>query len=217
MAPSQHRILDALKTRGPQSVRILARRLDMTSMGVRQHLAGLEERALVEPAPPVRQTRGRPVRLWRLTGQGHRLFPDGHAGMLLDMIEAIRAEDGDAALARYVAECGAAQERRYRRELDGADGTLRGKLERLVRLRSEEGYMAELRLLPDGWLLIEHHCPILAAARACGRFCGSELELFRGLLAGAAAVTRTEHALDGARRCAYRIRPVTDPGREDDA
>lgn len=208
MAPSRRRILDALKTRGPQSVRILARRLGMTAMGVRQHLAGLAARELVEPAPAVRQTRGRPVRLWRLTGRGHRRFPDGHAYLLLEMIDVVRAEGGDAALERCVAGCGAAQERRYRRELDGAGGTLREKLERLVRLRDEEGYMAELRLLPDGWLLIEHHCPILAAARACGRFCESELELFRALLAGTAAVTRTEHALGGARRCAYRIRPA---------
>ena len=56
-----------------------------------------------------------------------------------------------------------------------------------------------------GWILAENHCPICAAARTCQGFCRSELALFRSLLAPA-NVTRVEYLLDGARRCAYRIR-----------
>lgn len=41
---SQDRIIDRLKTRGPQSVKILSKQLAMTTMGVRQHLADLETR-----------------------------------------------------------------------------------------------------------------------------------------------------------------------------
>ena len=58
----------------------------------------------------------------------------------------------------------------------------------------------------DGsWTLVENHCPICAAAEVCQGLCAGELELFRRVLG--ARVERTEHLLDGARRCVYRITP----------
>ena len=85
---------------------------------------------------------------------------------------------------------------------------LETRLDRLTRLRAAEGYMAEWRPTEDGYLLIENHCPICAAAAACQGFCRSELAMFRALLAPA-SVERTEHVLAGARRCAYLVRPWT--------
>jgi predicted ArsR family transcriptional regulator len=68
--------------------------------------------------------------------------------------------------------------------------------------------MAELRLTPSGWLLIENHCPIFAAASSCSAFCVAELSLFKQLLEGYATVERSDYLLEGARRCAYRIQPI---------
>ena len=66
--------------------------------------------------------------------------------------------------------------------------------------------MAEWRRSRDGSLtLIENHCPIRAAAGVCSSLCRAELELFQALLGDDLSVERTEHMLDGARRCAYRI------------
>jgi predicted ArsR family transcriptional regulator len=65
--------------------------------------------------------------------------------------------------------------------------------------------MAEVRLLPDGWMLIENHCPICSAATSCQQFCTSELEMFQRLFENEATITRTDHLLVGARRCAYKI------------
>jgi len=81
------------------------------------------------------------------------------------------------------------------------------RLRRLVDLRAGEGYMAECREEPGGgWLLVENHCPIRAAARECQGLCRSELELFRAVLGKRAVVERVDHVLAGARRCAYRVR-----------
>jgi predicted ArsR family transcriptional regulator len=59
----------------------------------------------------------------------------------------------------------------------------------------------------DGFLFVENHCPICAAARACSGLCRSELEVFRGALGDGVTVERTDHILAGARRCAYRVTP----------
>lgn len=68
--------------------------------------------------------------------------------------------------------------------------------------------MAELVATDDGYLLVENHCPICAAAQACMAFCRSELDLFREIIGPQARVRQTEHILAGARRCAYTVRPL---------
>jgi len=50
---------------------------------------------------------------------------------------------------------------------------------------------------------VENHCPICAAAATCQGFCRAERDVFSNVLD--ARVERTEHILQGARRCAYVI------------
>ena len=54
-------------------------------------------------------------------------------------------------------------------------------------------------------LLVEHHCPIAEAARACTGLCQSELELFQRVLGDDVVVERTQHLMAGDMRCAYRV------------
>ena len=68
--------------------------------------------------------------------------------------------------------------------------------------------MAQARRDGEGWLLVENHCPICAAASQCTRLCANELDVFERVLGPDARVTRVEHMLDGARRCAYRVLPL---------
>ena len=76
----------------------------------------------------------------------------------------------------------------------------------LAEQRAEEGYMVDVKRQPDGTLLlVENHCPICVAAKACQGFCKFELNLFRDMLGSDAKVAREEHIVAGARRCAYRI------------
>ncbi len=67
--------------------------------------------------------------------------------------------------------------------------------------------MAEIVADDDGYLLIEHHCPICDAAKSCLGFCSAELRLFGDALGDDVTVERTEHLLTEGRRCAYHIRP----------
>ena len=57
---NQEKILQRLKTRGPQSVKIMSNQLDMTTMGVRQHLTELGKKGVVKQTQEEKQTRGRP-------------------------------------------------------------------------------------------------------------------------------------------------------------
>jgi predicted ArsR family transcriptional regulator len=65
--------------------------------------------------------------------------------------------------------------------------------------------MAEAKAEGDGYVLVESHCPICVAATACRGFCRAELDTFRAVLGPGASVERTEHIVQGDRRCAYRV------------
>lgn len=210
MKTTADEILLLLKTRGPARTGDIATRLGITRQGARQQLERLAADGLVA-AEPTRGAVGRPRHLWSLTEAGHRRFPDTHAQMTVELIEAARHAFGDEGLDRLIAERERAAEESYRSAL-GGEVSLAERVHRLAKLRESEGYMAEWRREDDGsFLLIENHCPICAAARICQGFCRSELSLFRKALGENVSVERVEHLLAGARRCAYRItgRPAT--------
>ena len=198
------RVLYALKSVGPQSADALARRLKVTVVAARQQLGRLLDKELVA-FEDRREGVGRPKRVWALSEAGNAQFPDSHAAVTVDLIQAIASVFGPEGLDRVIGEREKATRRIYaERVRPGRSLAERTKL--LAEQRAEEGYMAEVKRLPDGALmLIENHCPICVAAKACQGLCRSELNLFREVLGPDARIEREEHILAGARRCAYRI------------
>jgi predicted ArsR family transcriptional regulator len=196
-----------LKLGGPLTASEVARRLAMTVPGARKHLAGMRDRGLLQTFDESVGV-GRPRRFWSLAQAADSRFPDTHAVLTVELIAAMRKLFGRDGLDRLIGERESQTLGRYRDamiELHDPES----RVERLAQLRSAEGYMAEWsRDGHGGWLLVENHCPICAAARSCQDFCRSELEVFRAALGAGVEIERAEHMLSGSRRCAYRILPV---------
>lgn len=198
-------VLDLLKRRGPSDAKDLAAALGVTAMAVRQHLYALEDEGLVAFANAAGDgNRGRPSKLWRAEAAADALFADTHADLSVELIADIRQVFGERGLDKLIARRTEQQIAAYRAALKSAT-TLRERVKRLARLRSDAGYMAEAVSDGDGFLLIENHCPICRAAAACTGLCRQELEVFRAVLGPGAVIKRTDHILAGARRCAYSI------------
>lgn len=193
-----------LKMQGSQSTAQLADQLSISVPGVRQHLQNLAEQGLVESTQAPNGV-GRPAQRWTLCDAAQARFPDTHAEMTVELIDSIRDALGEQALDAVVEHRYQQTGKRYRRALEGLNDASR--LARLAELRSDEGYMAELIRDGDGWLLLENHCPICAAAQSCQNFCRGELALFQSIAGDQLSVEREEYLLSGARRCAYRITP----------
>ncbi len=210
-APSaaEERILHLLKTKGPRSAAALARRLHVSPTAVRQHLSRLLDRGLVAYRE-VPEGVGRPRRLWRATAAADAFFPDSHAELAVGMLAAAKDAFGAKGLARLLRERAKRQAGAYRQRLPPAGAAPAKRVAALARLRREEGYLATWRREPGGaLLLVENHCPVCAAAEACVGLCDGELSLFRQVLGPGVTVERVEHILQGARRCAYRIVPLS--------
>ncbi|MGE0424389.1 MAG: helix-turn-helix transcriptional regulator [Reyranellaceae bacterium] len=200
------RLLHALKATGAQTATTLAARLGITSVAVRQMLARFLADGLVR-FEDRRMSVGRPKRHWLLSERGHARFPDSHAGLTLELLTATEAVFGPEGLERLISHRESQTRATYRARLAGAR-SLPDRVRRLAKIRTAEGYMAEARRDGEGMLLIENHCPICAAAQRCQSLCRSELQVFQAALGPDVVVERLEHIVAGARRCAYRIRPV---------
>jgi predicted ArsR family transcriptional regulator len=199
-------ITKLLKTEGPSDSAQLAERLRLTAMAVRQHLYALQREGLVtaeERPVPI----GRPAKFWRLTREADRLFPEAYAELSVALIDSVKDAFGEEGLERVLTSRCARQRVDYGKRIKPGD-SLQKKLQELAKVRTEEGYMAEVRSEGEGgFLLIENHCPICAAANACQGFCATELDLFRSVLGPGVAVERAEHIISGDHRCVYRVRP----------
>ena len=203
--PNRQAILRLLKQRGPSDSETLAAQLDISAMAVRQHLYALRTQRQVtyqEEQRPI----GRPAKMWCLTPAAAPHFPDAHAGLTVNLLNAAEQTFGEEGVQRLVTRCAKRQIADYRSRIP-ARASLRARLEALVSIRNEEGFMAEVHRQRDGsFLLIENHCPISAAANVCPKLCEVEMEVFRAILGEAFTIERAEHMLAGARRCVYRIR-----------
>ncbi|QKV53808.1 helix-turn-helix transcriptional regulator [Comamonas antarctica] len=212
-AATADRLLFLLKSRGPASTSALAQWLDTSAEAARLQVQKLVSAGLIEarqePADdkqtprPGRPRLGRPRQCWALTDAGYARFPDTHAQLTAQLLGSVRQLFGEDGLERLIAQREAEARQLYQQACDAP--ALPERLAQLAAVRSAEGYMARAEADGADWLLIEDHCPICVAARSCQGFCRSELQLFQEIVGPGAQVTREQHLLAGATRCAYRI------------
>lgn len=197
------RIIMVLKTQGAQTAGNLAKILGITGEGARLHLLKLAEEGLVQATSESKGV-GRPTLNWSLTAVGNARFPNAHGDLSVQLLNTIKAELGEQVLEQIVDKRGEEILQRYAEELKNCY-TLEEKIACFAAIRQREGYIADWGKDDLGFLLVENHCPICAAATATPAICRSELKILKQLLGDQVHVQRVEHILEGARRCAYRI------------
>jgi predicted ArsR family transcriptional regulator len=200
------KFLKLLKTRGPQSSLSLSQELGITVEGARFQLTKMAEEGLVQAIQEVKGV-GRPTQVWSLTTKGNQHFPDKHAGfsdqLLESMQEILKPEQMNAIISLREKKAN----EKYREALSGIPG-LEEKIARLAELRNSDGYLAEWDKEEEGFILIENHCPICAAAQRCADLCDAEMNTFKEIFGEGVSVERVDHIIAGARRCAYKIRNI---------
>ena len=206
VAGSRRKIIEILKRNGACDAATLADELSISAMAARQHLYTLVEEGLVEAKTNPKGI-GRPSKQWSLTAAADQFFPQGYADLTAGLLSSMREAFGDDGIEKIIDIRTRDQQNIYSARMDGA-ALLSTRLKRLAEIRNEEGYMAEVRKDADGYLFIENHCPICAAAKTCTGLCAAELMLFQSVLGDDVRIERTEHILLGARRCAYRVSRV---------
>jgi predicted ArsR family transcriptional regulator len=199
---TRYKILQLLKFDDSKTVEELSQALEITSMGVRQHLLHMESEGLVHHRTESRGV-GRPVYLYSLSEYGDELFPRTYAELAIDLLDTTQALDGKVGIDRILEKVTEGLEAQYQTRL--AEKDLDEQVSELVNIRMEEGYMAEWeRRSEDAFVLIEHNCAIFRVASRCRQFCHYEQELFHRVLGGL-EVYRETHIISGDQKCTYII------------
>jgi len=199
--PTREKILLTLKKKGSMSVDGLSKEVNITPMGIRQHLLVLERRGIVEYVTKKHGV-GRPGFLYRLTETADELFPMGYQDLTLDILSDLERTEGknkiDGIFSRRKERL-AAELTPY---LQGMN-TLSARVYALSDVLQKNGYIVELEEHPTLFRLKQFHCPILKVARRFKEACDHDLQLYRELIGE--TVRREQCISDGDLSCEYVI------------
>ena len=193
-------IINLLKINDKMTINEVSTQLDMSSMGVRQHLNSLEREGLVEYYRQ-KSSRGRPKYIYTLTDQAKEMFPKSYKSFAIEVLEEAENIGGENLVNQLFTKRMESQIQSYTKRLQGKN--LNKKIKELAKIRNEEGYMATVSKNGDNYSLIEYHCPISRIAKKHRILCETEMKLFQRVLG--VEVKREHHLMCGSHKCSYYI------------
>ncbi len=193
-------ILVAVKKSQPVTAKELSSSFGVSANAVRRHLKELELDGLVSYGREQRGL-GAPTFAYRLTERGEALFPNRYQDALTELLAHVEERAGRGEISAIFAERFKAQAEQLKTEL--ADLPVEARLQRLVRLLSDEGYMAEWKAENGSITLAEHNCAIRAVAQRYPEICAAEARFLTDVLS--AGVERRDHIAAGSNACTYEI------------
>ena len=211
-------ILQHLLKQDRATAQQLAASLEISAQATRRHLQDLEAEGLIEHKS-VQQGMGRPQHLYQLSQQGRSSvaaivapsFPQRYGEFAVSVLDTLTETIGEEKASEVLRKQWERKAIEYRDRLGKV--SLQERMHRLVELRQEEGYMAELLTIEDNnlgnekrekFFLAEHNCAISEVAESYPSVCGHELEMFATVLPDC-TVERTHWINNGEHRCGYLI------------
>ena len=195
-------ILQYFLKEGKGTATQLAKALKVTSQAIRRHLRELEAEGLIE-YNSVQQAMGRPKHIYQLSPKGRSLFPHRYGEFTVSFLDTLVETVGEDRVSKVLEKQWQRKALEYRDRV--GDGNLLDRVSKLVKIRQEEGYMAELHQKgQENFILTEYNCAISEVAESYPSVCGHELEMFSAILPDC-KVERTHWLNNGEHRCGYLI------------
>ncbi len=202
LGESQRAVLGHLKREGPATLSELADALGLSEPTLREHLDALTARGLVDATGRRSRGPGRPSRVYAITPEAERLFPNREGELLRELTAFLLREGHQDLLERFF-------EQRARRLDEAAEKRLQGlrgrrRLEETAAILREEGFMADVATAPgEAPRLRLCHCPIREVVAVSHLPCRSELAAVQRLLGR--ELQREAYMPDGDRTCTYVV------------
>lgn len=194
-------ILEILKRKGQSSVDDLATALQLTPMGIRQHLMILQRDGFVE-ANEVRRKTGRPHYVFRLTDNADELFPRSYDTLLDMLISEIKADLGPVVLDRLLSDIATKVVAVAKQRVAGKD--FESRIIETAKILEEHGSLSEWGKTNGEYFIKEFNCPYHSVAHKHPELCSVSSSIIGNLVGS--GVDRTECLLNGATSCTYIIR-----------
>lgn len=203
--PTRERIIFLLKKKGPLSIDDLSRDMSITPMGIRQHLISLERKGFVDYVAR-RYGVGRPAFLYKLTDKADDLFPKAYHEFIVGILKDLEKNDGR----NKVEDIFRWRKERILRDKKEALSDKKSLQDRVYALQDvleSDGYLVDLDVDENNFILREFNCPIAKVATEFREACKYELQIFRELLRK--DVMRQECIAEGSPSCTYVIPKIS--------
>jgi predicted ArsR family transcriptional regulator len=181
---TRQRVARSILENGPSTAAALAERLGLTPAAVRRHLDHLLGEGLIavrQPKAYGARGRGRPAKVFGLTGAGRDAFDQAYDDLAVGALRFLAQQGGEEAVTAFARSRVRELEDRYRPLVDAAaaadrPGALAGAL-------TGDGYAATAHTARAGGAQIcQHHCPVAHVAEQFPQLCEAETEVFARLL-----------------------------------
>ena len=172
-------ILHKIKELHTATVDNLAEAADVSPVTVRHHLNALLADGSIE-ATPVRRSVGRPHMTYSLSEAGEELFPKNYFRLSTLLLEEIRDRFSPEVVTSIFNGVANRIANDNSERFEGL--SFEGRLDFLVTLLEEEGFMARWEKNGDGYQLTEFGCPWLSIGEAHSEVCSFDKELIQSVL-----------------------------------
>lgn len=199
--PTREKIIMLLKRSGPMPIDRLSKELDITSMGIRQHLLSLERRGLIEYIIR-KQGIGRPAFLYKLTDKADEIFPKAYQSFIIQMFNDIEKSEGRD----KIEDIFKWRKNRLLKDMKESLSDKKGIQDKVYTLRDileSDGYMVDLTETDTSYTLKEFNCPIYRVALEFREACRYEPQIYKDILGR--EVKRLSCLADGDSSCTYVI------------
>jgi predicted ArsR family transcriptional regulator len=168
---------------------------------VRHHLNTLQAEGLIQ-AHTVRRKVGRPYYVYSLSEKGQELFPKRYVRLTSRLLDELKSHLPPAVVTDVfsnVVDGLLAEHRGAFEHLDFED-----RLDYLVKLLADEGFLAAWQKTEDGYVVTEYSCPYISLGEHHSEICTIDQELIVNILD--VPIYKNSCMLDGGQCCEFLVK-----------
>lgn len=197
-------VLNSIMVNPQSKIEDLAEAADISPVTVRHHLNALQADGLVE-VESVRRQVGRPYYVYSLSEQGQELFPQRYFSLTNRILDELKNQlPKDVVNSIFVGVVKSMIEE-HKNEFESL--TFEDRLNYVVELLAEEGFMAQWEKAENGYKITEYGCPYISMGQKHTEVCTFDKELMLTVLD--APIEQHSCMLDGDDCCEFSVTQQT--------
>lgn len=193
-------ILHSIKSSPNSTVEALAETADVSPVTVRHHLNALMAEGVIE-ATSVRRKVGRPYYVYTVSERGQELFPKRYVRLTIRLLDELKDRLPQSMIDEIINGVVDGVLEEHRGEFEHL--SLEDRLDYLVSLLGEEGFLCTVERVDNGFRLVEYSCPYLSLAGNHAELCRFDKKLMDTVLQ--LPVQQDSCMLHGADCCQFTI------------
>ncbi|HSH01294.1 MAG TPA: ArsR family transcriptional regulator [Anaerolineae bacterium] len=197
-------ILHAIKTIHEANVNDLAEAAGVSPVTVRHHLNALQADSLID-ATPIRRKVGRPYYVYSLSEKGEELFPQKYVRLSNRLLDELKSSFPEGTVSDLFHNLVQRIVTNHIRDFEHLP--FEERLNYLINLLGEEGFLAEWEQTQDGYTIKEYSCPYMSIGEKHHEVCTFDTALMTSILN--TEIEQHSCMLSGADCCEFTMKNST--------